>query len=855
MLSIRAATLPSRVAVARKVVVAGQRQAGLAAVRRRDNISVRSLQSVAQTDRDTITRLLYSLVIKIGGAVLDDLEELALSLSFLYRVGLYPVVLHGAGPQMNDILESEGVKPEYIDGIRVTDAKTLHVARRVFLEENLKLVGALEKLGTRAVLSPRITRVDKRPLEASIRAGALPILCSLAESNDGQILNVNADVAAGELAKELEPMKIVFLNEKGGLFHGVTGEKLDVINLDEEYDQLMKEPWVKYGTKLKLREFKELLHVLPRSSSVAVISANNLQRELFTDSGAGTLIRRGYKLLKHQTLESIGKDRLRQIICERDEGIRAGKESVAGVLSALENAKPGEWSIYADEPLDAVAIVSHPKGETPVLRKLLASRAGVLNAVLDNVFNALKNDRRQLIWTASIASPTAPSPSSAHHAAGEEMIDRSWHFERAEGSFTRSGRSLFWYGISNVSKVEKIVKGLEESGRVERAYLPLGPAKAQLGGARSTAGVGLGGTRSFATLAHRAGVPSRTRGYATHAPASNPTPSTEPKRVALIGARGYTGQALTTLLNGHPYLSLTHVSSRVLEGYPLEEYTKSPITHTNLSVGDVERLEKEGEVDAWVMALPNGVCKPFVDAVERGSQGKEGESSVVVDLGADYRFEEGWTYGLPELYGRTDIRASKRISNPGCYATSTQLLVAPLLPYLSPPSWPTVFGVSGYSGARTITQAPEGTSDGRPVTLPKVTPESLAGGVRPYSLTDHIHEREAGWHLSRLLPSSTSASGDDVSTPKVQLAFIPTVGPFFSGILSTLSFPLSTSKLGAADIASLYTSYYASERLVRVQKSVPTLADVHGKNGWVVGGVQVHSGGRGWSSLGGWTIC
>jgi len=133
----------------------------------------------------------------------------------------------------------------------------------------------------------------------------------------------------------------------------------------------------------------------------------------------------------------------------------------------------------------------------------------------------------------------------------------------------------------------------------------------------------------------------------THAPASNPTPSAQPKRVALIGARGYTGQALTSLLNAHPYLSLTHVSSRVLEGYPLEEYTKSPITHTNLSVGDVERMEKEGEVDAWVMALPNGVCKPFVDAVERGSKGKDGESSVVVDLGADYRFEEGWTYGLP----------------------------------------------------------------------------------------------------------------------------------------------------------------------------------------------------------------
>jgi len=98
--------------------------------------------------QETITRLLYSIgtkreverhlrifssssdssqpakfaVIKIGGAVLDQLDELALSVSFLYRVGLYPVILHGGGPQLNEIIEREGIIPEYIDGIRVTGA-------------------------------------------------------------------------------------------------------------------------------------------------------------------------------------------------------------------------------------------------------------------------------------------------------------------------------------------------------------------------------------------------------------------------------------------------------------------------------------------------------------------------------------------------------------------------------------------------------------------------------------------------------------------------------------------------------------------------------------------------------------
>ncbi|PPQ65417.1 hypothetical protein CVT24_011498 [Panaeolus cyanescens] len=841
MLAVSTASRLAANGAKRAVVVAGQRQAAVQAVRR---TSVRYIQSVAQTDRDTITRLLYSIgtkreverhlrifsssshpsqpakfaVIKVGGAVLAELDELALSLSFLYRVGLYPVVLHGAGPQLNDIMEREGVVPDYIDGIRVTDAKTLQVARRVFLEENLKLVNALEKLGTRArpitsgvfsadyldkdkyKLVGKITKVDKRPIEASIRAGALPILTSLAESADGQILNVNADIAAGELAKELEPMKIVFLNDKGGMFHGVTGEKLDVINLDEEYDSLMKEPWVKYGTKLKLREFKELLDHLPRSSSVAVISASSLQKELFTDSGAGTLIRRGYKLFKNSSIDAIGADRFRQVIHDRDPDVLAGYTSVTGVLNDL---KKTPYTIYGDEPLDVVAVVSHPEGEIPVMTKLLANRNGALNNVMDNVFNAIKKDHRKLFWTAQA-----------------EDENRSWHFEKADGSFTRAGKSLFWYGIQDVAEVERVVKDFEAKGRIERSYLPVGPSAPPH---RAAAGAP-SGARAYSTLARKAfgRVPGSARGYAT---AATDAVSTEPKKLGLIGARGYTGQALTTLLSGHPYLNLSHVSSRQLAGYPLEGYTKEAITYSNLSPEDVEAMEKEGAVDAWVMALPNGVCKPFVDAVDRGAKERK-EGSVVVDLGADYRFEKDWTYGLPELYGRSAIRAAKRISNPGCYATSTQLLIAPLVDYLHPSAIPTVFGMSGYSGAGTVMIKDE---TGKPVSVPKVTGESLNGGVKPYALTGHIHEREAGNHLSRLLKDSDKA---------VKVAFTPSVGPWFSGIISTVSIPLK-EKMAARDVISLFEEKYKGEKLISIQKDVVQLADVENKHGWKVGGFQM----------------
>lgn len=629
----------------------------------------RYIQSVAQTDRDTITRLLYSIgtkreverhlrifssashpsepakfaVIKVGGAVLSQLDELALNLSFLYKLGLYPVVLHGGGPQLNQILEDAGVVPDYIDGIRVTNTKTLQVARRIFLEENLKIVNALERLGTRARpitsgvftadylerdkygLVGRITRVDKRPLEASIRAGALPILTSLAESADGQILNVNADIAAGELAKELEPLKIVFLNDKGGMFHGVTGEKLDVINLDEEYDTLMKEPWVKYGTKLKLREFKELLDHLPRTSSVAVISANMLQKELFTDSGAGTLIRRGYKLFKHDGLDKIGPDRFRQVVHDRDPEVLSGAQSVTQVLNDLTKTP---YTIYGDEPLDVLAVVSHPPNEVPVMTKLLCSRSGVLNSVMDNVFNAIKKDHRKLFWTVQA-----------------EDENRQWHFERADGSFTRRGKSLFWYGVHDVKDVEKYVAELEAKGRIDRSYLPVGPSAVPPASSASAAAPA--GAKAYSTLA-RKDLPSSKRGYATVVP---PPTTSQPKRLALIGARGFTGQALTNLLSSHPQVNLTHVSSRQLAGYELEGYDKAKVVYSNLSAEDVQKMEEEGQVDAWVMALPNGVCKPFVDAIDKGAEKRKekgaGDGSVIVDLSADYRFEQGWTYGLP----------------------------------------------------------------------------------------------------------------------------------------------------------------------------------------------------------------
>lgn len=578
----------------------------------------------------------------MGGAILtNELDDLALSLTFLHRVGLYPIVLHGAGPQLNEILEREGVVPDYSDGIRITDATTLRIARRVFLEENQKLVEKLESLGSRARPIPlgvftasyldqdryglvgKIDQVDKEPIESAIRAGCLPILTSLALTQDGQILNVNADVAASELAKVLEPLKIVYLSEKGGLYHGKSGELIESINLDEEYDSLMKEEWVKYGTKLKLREIKELLDHLPRSSSVAIISVDQLQKELFTDSGAGTLVRRGYKLFRSSSIQDIGAERLRTMLREHDDDVRENRKSASQIFSELSQTP---YTVYGDEGLGCVAFVSHPPDEVPVLTRLVMTRDAAMNHVIDNIWGMIRKDYRRLVWTSR---------------ADDE--NRAWHFEHADGSFTRNRRSLYYYGIQDVGEVERTMRQLEEKGRIERAYLPLNMRRVPSGTARG-----------FCTYTHAStkrpqqGRESYTLGRRTYATTA------EPKRVALIGARGYTGRSLVQLINAHPNLALSHVSSRELAGLPLDEYTKEQVYYANIGPEDLKKLESGrssvAPPDVYIMALPNGVCRPFVDAVREGGKGKAQGHGVIVDLSADHRFDDAWTYGLPGAF-------------------------------------------------------------------------------------------------------------------------------------------------------------------------------------------------------------
>ena len=654
-------------------------------------------------------------VIKVGGAILTDhLEELVASLSSLYTVGLFPVVVHGGGPQLNKKLKEAGIEERWDSGIRVTDGRTLAIARNEFLEQNLKLTEALFQADIRAQpitqgvfladfldqqrweMVGKITHVNTNSVESAIRSGCLPVLSSMAMTEEGRTLNVNADVAAAELARALKPLKIIYLSEKGGMLHGVTGKRISTIDLNTEYKILTEQSWMKHGNLLKLKQFKDLLDQLPSTSSVAMIEPKDLTKELFTDSGAGTLISRGNTMLTSSDYHNIQNLQILQKTLTDTPNLVGPRIEVEEYFPWLAEQ---EYRIYYNEPMTAVAIVltstnSSPKAQ---LTAFSVTDYGWLTNAAERLFTTVAKDNPDLMWAID----------------GKDADVYQWFTGRRPegGTFARKDEVLFWTGDhrSTQNRPIDIIPAWQRQGRA---------------------------LFNTPQLRHYSRS-QRSRTYAT---------ATQPSRIALIGARGYTGQALIDLLNRHPHMELKHVSSRELAGQKLKGYTKEDITFEDLTADDMRRMEERGEIDCWVMALPNGVCKPFVDAINEVGNSK----TVIVDLSADYRFDAGWTYGLPELVNRSEIKSATRIANPGCYATAAQIGIAPLLKYLGSQQ-PTVFGVSGYSGAGTKPS-------------PKNDINNLRDNLIPYSLTDHIHEREISSQLG------------------TSVAFIPHVAAWFQGI-------------------------------------------------------------------------
>ena len=376
-------------------------------------------------------------VVKVGGAVLrDELQDLASSLTFLQQVGLTPIVLHGAGPQLDEELSAAGIVKQTVHGLRVTSPKALGIVRKVFMQQNLKLVEALQAMDTRATAVPsgvftagyldrealgmvgKVESINLAPIEASLRANSIPVIASLGETDEGQILNINADVAANELVRMLQPYKIVFLTGTGGLLDG-EGRLIDSINLSTEYEHLMAQPWLNGGMRLKIEQIADLLNGLPLTSSVSITRPAELAKELFTHKGSGTLVRRGERVLRFDSWEGIDRERMRGLI-----------ESSFGrtlVPDYFERTTP--YRVYVSENYRAAMILTLEDG-LPYLDKFAVLDDAQGEGLGRAVWQVMREENPRLFWRSRHGNAVNP-----------------FYYAESEGCLKQAMWKVFWYGL------------------------------------------------------------------------------------------------------------------------------------------------------------------------------------------------------------------------------------------------------------------------------------------------------------------------------------------------------------------------------------------------------------------------
>ena len=381
-------------------------------------------------------------LVKVGGAVLrDDLDALTSSLAFLQDVGLTPIVIHGAGPQLDEALSTAGIQKQIVNGLRVTTPEALAIVRRVFHAQNLKLVEALQLQDTRATsivsgvfeadyldrdtygLVGEVKRVDLAPIYASLQAGSIPVIASLGETVGGQILNVNADFAANELVQILQPYKIVFLTGTGGLLDG-DGNVIDSINLSTEYDALMAQPWINGGMRVKIEQIKQLLDVLPLSSSVSITRPEELAKELFTHKGSGTLVRRGERVLQATRWDALDTERLRGLI----------ESAFSRCLVPDYFERTALHRAYVSENYRAAVILTEQNG-LPYLDKFAVLDDAQGEGLGRAVWQLMREAQPQLFWRSRHGNPV-----------------NAFYDAEADGSVKQEHWRAYWYGLGDLDR-------------------------------------------------------------------------------------------------------------------------------------------------------------------------------------------------------------------------------------------------------------------------------------------------------------------------------------------------------------------------------------------------------------------
>jgi acetylglutamate kinase len=264
-----------------------------------------------------------TLVIKYGGNAMTDpglKKKFAFDVVMLKLVGMNPVVVHGGGPQINEMLDKTGKKGTFVQGMRVTDDETLYVVEAVLGELNQEIVGLINQEGGKAVglngQDAGFIRAKKLMLDSETNPGEkldigfvgdiqsidatlinhldaadfIPVIAPIGVGEDGQAYNINADLVASELAQTLKAEKLLLmtntpgvLDKSGNLLTGLTHAKIEALFADGTISGGMR-PKIQGALDAALHGVKAV-HIIDGRVEHALLL------EILTSEGVGTMIR------------------------------------------------------------------------------------------------------------------------------------------------------------------------------------------------------------------------------------------------------------------------------------------------------------------------------------------------------------------------------------------------------------------------------------------------------------------------------------------------------------------------------------------------------------------------------------
>jgi acetylglutamate kinase len=260
-----------------------------------------------------------TIVVKYGGAAMTDpalRPQVMADIVLMHYVGLCPILVHGGGPEVSEMMKKAGKEPVFVRGLRVTDAETVEIVEMVLAgKTNKGIVSLIQQQGGRAVgLSGKdgnlfvarkmecddadlgfvgeVYEVNPHVIETLLMGGYVPVISSVATGPQGETFNINADHVAGRLAGDLRAEKLILLTDVPGIMEDVQNPDslLSEIRADRAR-ALIAEGKVDRGMIPKVEACLMALDAgVPRTHILDGRRPHSLLTELFTDRGVGTMI-------------------------------------------------------------------------------------------------------------------------------------------------------------------------------------------------------------------------------------------------------------------------------------------------------------------------------------------------------------------------------------------------------------------------------------------------------------------------------------------------------------------------------------------------------------------------------------